>query len=555
MDSVRIKRGIKSDLPTELPLGELAFCTDTRELFVGMGENASLRQVTMNVSDHVLNTLYLSIDDRWKDVRSEYDDIYKELNSDVKSLFRKIPQNILYSSIEGDNIFSKIDSGTIVIFDSILNTPHNFNLSGKSNITFKCEGEGKIIYNNNLGHSLFEISNSNNITFTNILCEIVGEGVFIGNSNGRSQFITINNCRLSNGKSFFVSHAVNDLTITYCDIKGTQSDPIDILNEPYNINVSNNKITDSHGIGIKVYCGKTENSYNVRVNDNYISNLEKANGWSMGIEIHQKVYDIECNNNIINSCRDMGISLSGATKLVCTGNKIENITNGYGTGIEVVNVKDGVINNNVIIETSNHGIIFDKSTLCKCNSNYIRQGIRLSYDNEVYGITIGGTENNECSLDIIDNTILNGTYGIVTQNYIKDLTIKGNTIKHCFAKCVSNHGSNKMTRNTIIIKNNYFDKEISIGTGSNFYVEFNTFHNSQNSKNSGAIYISKNGENIRINNNNVTGFSKLGYIDISSTSEISNKIYCINNLVSGDILLVNSESVVDKLIQGNTILK
>lgn len=40
--SIRIKRGLKSEMPSELPLGELAFCTDTQELFVGRGMGLGL---------------------------------------------------------------------------------------------------------------------------------------------------------------------------------------------------------------------------------------------------------------------------------------------------------------------------------------------------------------------------------------------------------------------------------------------------------------------------------------------------------------------------------
>lgn len=36
---IRIKRGRKRDLPASLPSGVLAFCTDTNELFVGMGDS------------------------------------------------------------------------------------------------------------------------------------------------------------------------------------------------------------------------------------------------------------------------------------------------------------------------------------------------------------------------------------------------------------------------------------------------------------------------------------------------------------------------------------
>ena len=54
MDSIRIKRGVKAQLPSELPLGELAFCTDTRELFVGMGKGTKPKPVTnTEITEHL----------------------------------------------------------------------------------------------------------------------------------------------------------------------------------------------------------------------------------------------------------------------------------------------------------------------------------------------------------------------------------------------------------------------------------------------------------------------------------------------------------------------
>ena len=38
--SIRVKRGIKQDLPNNLPIGEPVFCVDTKELYMGMGEEA-----------------------------------------------------------------------------------------------------------------------------------------------------------------------------------------------------------------------------------------------------------------------------------------------------------------------------------------------------------------------------------------------------------------------------------------------------------------------------------------------------------------------------------
>ena len=44
-DTIQIKRGIKSDLPEHLAIGELAFCTDTQELYCGMGSDLPLKIV------------------------------------------------------------------------------------------------------------------------------------------------------------------------------------------------------------------------------------------------------------------------------------------------------------------------------------------------------------------------------------------------------------------------------------------------------------------------------------------------------------------------------
>lgn len=45
MSQIKFKRGVKKSLPTHLPLGEPAFCTDTGELFIGLGTDRPLMQV------------------------------------------------------------------------------------------------------------------------------------------------------------------------------------------------------------------------------------------------------------------------------------------------------------------------------------------------------------------------------------------------------------------------------------------------------------------------------------------------------------------------------
>lgn len=47
--SVRIKRGVKANLPKHLPIGELVFCTDTHELYVGMGEDIPVKKASADI--------------------------------------------------------------------------------------------------------------------------------------------------------------------------------------------------------------------------------------------------------------------------------------------------------------------------------------------------------------------------------------------------------------------------------------------------------------------------------------------------------------------------
>ena len=56
-DSIRIKRGVSLDLPSSLPMGELAFCTDTKELWIGQGDNQPLQCLTSSISSDLLKRL------------------------------------------------------------------------------------------------------------------------------------------------------------------------------------------------------------------------------------------------------------------------------------------------------------------------------------------------------------------------------------------------------------------------------------------------------------------------------------------------------------------
>lgn len=90
MDSIRVKRGLKQELPSSLPIGELAFCTDTRELYVGMGDSLPLKKV---VDQEVIN---------------EQHNLNSKLNTkatinDTKNLQTQINNLVLGSVGDGNN--------------------------------------------------------------------------------------------------------------------------------------------------------------------------------------------------------------------------------------------------------------------------------------------------------------------------------------------------------------------------------------------------------------------------------------------------------------------
>ena len=103
MDSIRIKRGVKAQLPSELPLGELAFCTDTRELYVGMGEGTKPRPVTnTEITEHLAEWKgkYQEVSDqfqtKYEGLEEEYATRLTEVSSQLESMtldFNNIKEN------------------------------------------------------------------------------------------------------------------------------------------------------------------------------------------------------------------------------------------------------------------------------------------------------------------------------------------------------------------------------------------------------------------------------------------------------------------------------
>lgn len=103
-DSIRIKRGVKADLPKALPLGELAYCTDTRQLFIGTGNSIAPVKAEeihfddlngrLEVNSQNINKLYKDVDELGSRVSNHnHDDRYyteEEINSKINTINNNI---------------------------------------------------------------------------------------------------------------------------------------------------------------------------------------------------------------------------------------------------------------------------------------------------------------------------------------------------------------------------------------------------------------------------------------------------------------------------------
>ena len=320
MDSVRIKRGIKSDLPTELPLGELAFCTDTRELFVGMGEGASLRQVTMNVSDHVLDTLYLSIDAKWKDVRNEYDTELSSISNKSSELLKALSEvvslvddtTLIQQAIDKASVgngYVKLKRGSYIC-DVI---------HPKSGVTLDLNGSTLKI-RDNTNYPLFDSTTTPIDGFkiingildlnkdTNKTTNHSGGGIWINNSSN----LEFKNLRIINGfRSLLNFYSVKNVTIedVFCENCGLPNDSnfytygISFEDNCENILIKNFEMKDTYGFGIHIKDCKQVDLANITFKNTFMQKqsigitVTSSENVRIGNYIHEgsDFLGIECN--------------------------------------------------------------------------------------------------------------------------------------------------------------------------------------------------------------------------------------------------------------------
>lgn len=114
-----LRKGLSSDLPNHAPLGEPLFCTDTKELYIGMGEGIKPQPVTNKKITDNLNT-----------VISQVDNIVYLKESDV-------------GYVNSEKIQNKLDSNTNVMIKS----KNNAEFIIKN--TIEIDNNGSIILDNN----------------------------------------------------------------------------------------------------------------------------------------------------------------------------------------------------------------------------------------------------------------------------------------------------------------------------------------------------------------------------------------------------------------------
>lgn len=106
-DSIRIKRGVKAQLPSELPLGELAFCTDTRELYVGMGEGTKPRPVTnTEITEHLAEWK-----GKYQEVSDQFQTKYEGLEEEYATRLTEVSTQLNTKVNKNDLVINVLDFG------------------------------------------------------------------------------------------------------------------------------------------------------------------------------------------------------------------------------------------------------------------------------------------------------------------------------------------------------------------------------------------------------------------------------------------------------------
>lgn len=361
--------------------------------------------------------------------------------------------------------------------------------------------------------------------------------------------ITISDCTFKNATgSGIILYTVSDVHIQNNTFDGLGWDAIALLNDLNNIHVGENRISNAYGIGIKIGSNLSQPSKSIFVQDNVIENLTtkvEAN-YSMGIEVHNYVSDVDVSKNIIKNVPDMGISISNVKVCTVDGNKISNVGTvgtptslAYGTGLEIVGSNEVKATENEIFDCSQQCIIIDKSTNVTIGNSTIENYVRTDYSNECFGIKVSGSPalNNEF-VSILGNKIKGGTYGIRSDHFMTNLDIKNNQLDQCFSPVKLGNISN------VTIGSNHISNHINTGVYINGVTNLMAYDNMMTTGAIGSSHFSigSNSTSIVIQGNFTKG-QRNGVSMVANTSGVNNLTIWNNTFNDAIVPIADKEAI------------
>jgi hypothetical protein len=528
-----LRKGLKQDLPTNAPLGEPLFCTDTGEMYIGMGDGLPLNKV---------------------------------VDADLVSQFYNKANEVFIESFEGKNDTEKLNnalksittSGIIKLknreytFDSIV-LKRGVGLQGSGNTTINANKGGVLIKTTDLN-----IISDLNINDNGYKIKAIDVGQVGGSEKNYCNDCLVRgvNIRLSNTSSdgIRLGHGNNN-KIDHNTI----------------INTYENGEDNNQSIGIAIYSDTPNICKDVFVTNNYVSGFNKGiSPWGTGTRINVQVI-----NNIVENCRDIGINMYHSTLSQAINNNIYNCKIGIFADTTSYNGNKGrgtIVSNNSVHKCSKIGIYCEELRGGNITNNAVQD-----CDIGIYGgagINYTNFSNNTITFNRVGLMISNKYVPTPMYNYDNNSSVIQNNIitlnkEHGIHLCgvrglweISNNYINSNNTSNGDFYGLFLDKDVIEELGRNrlcesFIIKGNTIFNSvvdgtkgyqkgiyNNSGSIGSVVLIGN----YMQNNEVelylTGVNSYSVVKDNilpnSTGQVTipNNVKCINNIGinSGDLI-------------------
>ena len=358
-----LRKGLSSDLPTHAPLGEPLFCTDTGELYVGMGSGSKPKPVTNKELSDKLTTVSSQLDNMAIDVSTQ-DDLIKAIN--------KVSNG---GSIILNN---NIDISTQIIIDK--------------NITFDGRGYKLTCISNGL-HDWFKITSEiGNVKNT----------IFDDNNKGRviltcleTRKLIISNCEFTGYSKEYGYYRTDGLVRLDGNFVDVIIEKCNFYDSGYNVGIETEELN-------RCISFNSTTGVNGTVRDCTFKNVNQA--------IVSVIKNLNIENCVFENVKDNSVYTSGEML------KVNNCTfiNGEDEPI-ITSCKINKITNNTFNDFNNKAIGMSGSEMLSLdvtNNTFINskgRGQVLSYRDGAYCKKINFT-NNTC--DLTEN-IYNNTFAVI----------------------------------------------------------------------------------------------------------------------------------------------